>query len=456
MTNSIMWFRRDLRLADNHALAAAIEDARDGGGAVIPLFVLDDALWDASGANRRWFLAGCLAELDAALDGGLVVRHGDPVDVVHGAGPPSTTWPGCSGPRTSASTGGAATATSTEALTADGRELVEADSPWTVPPGRLHTGDGGTFKVYSAYLRAWRQQRLAAARAAAELGADGRRRDVRRRARRAGGHRRPARARRGRRPPGARPVPRAAGSTATPRPATTRRADATSRLSPYLRFGCLHPRQLLRRLDGRNPSHDTFAKELAWRDFYADVLDAWPASAWRSWNPKMAGMDDRPGRRRRRAVRRLVRGADRLPDRRRRDAPARRRGVDAQPAADDHGQLPRQGPPPRLDRRAPGSSWTTSSTATCRPTTTAGSGWPAPAPTPRRTSASSTRPASPRSSTPTATYIRRWVPELADLDDRRVHDPSTAPDGPPAGYPPPIVDHATERAESLRRYQAIR
>ena len=68
-------------------------------------------------------------------------------------------------------------------------------------------------------------------------------------------------------------------------------ADATSRLSPYLRFGCLHPRQLLRRLDGRNPSHDTFAKELAWRDFYADVLDAWPASAWRSWNPKMAGME---------------------------------------------------------------------------------------------------------------------------------------------------------------------
>ena len=82
MTNSIMWFRRDLRLADNHALAAAIEDAQDGGGAVIPLFVLDDALWNPSGANRQWFLAGCLARLDEALDGALVVRRGDPAEVV--------------------------------------------------------------------------------------------------------------------------------------------------------------------------------------------------------------------------------------------------------------------------------------------------------------------------------------------------------------------------------------
>jgi len=61
VTNSIMWFRRDLRLADNHALAAALVDAGDGGGGVIPLFVVDDRLWKPAGVNRRWFLAGCLA-----------------------------------------------------------------------------------------------------------------------------------------------------------------------------------------------------------------------------------------------------------------------------------------------------------------------------------------------------------------------------------------------------------
>src|SRR5215207_6948170 len=82
MTNTIMWFRRDLRLADNHALTAAIADARDGGGAVIPLFVLDDALWEVAGANRRWFLAGALASLSADLGGRLVVRHGDPAAVI--------------------------------------------------------------------------------------------------------------------------------------------------------------------------------------------------------------------------------------------------------------------------------------------------------------------------------------------------------------------------------------
>ena len=76
-----MWFRRDLRLADNHALVAAIEDARDGDGAVIPLFVLDDALVDASGANRRCFLAGAWPS-STPRGVRLVVRHGDPVDVV--------------------------------------------------------------------------------------------------------------------------------------------------------------------------------------------------------------------------------------------------------------------------------------------------------------------------------------------------------------------------------------
>jgi deoxyribodipyrimidine photo-lyase len=57
---------------------------------------------------------------------------------------------------------------------------------------------------------------------------------------------------------------------------------------------------------------------------------------------------------------------------------------------------------------------------------------------------------------PDGTYLRRWIPELADVPDRHVHEPWTAPEGPPAGYPAPIVDHATERDEALARYQAVR
>ena len=62
-------------------------------------------------------------------------------------------------------------------------------------------------------------------------------------------------------------------------------SDATSRLGPYLKFGCLHPRQLLHRLDLDVPGEELFAKQLAWRDFYADVLHAWPESAWRASIP---------------------------------------------------------------------------------------------------------------------------------------------------------------------------
>ena len=53
-------------------------------------------------------------------------------------------------------------------------------------------------------------------------------------------------------------------------------------------------------------------------------------------------------------------------------------------------------------------------------------------------------------------YIRRWVPELRDVPGKAVHEPWTLPGGPPNGYPRPIVDHAAERAEALRRYAAVK
>jgi deoxyribodipyrimidine photo-lyase len=55
---------------------------------------------------------------------------------------------------------------------------------------------------------------------------------------------------------------------------------------------------------------------------------------------------------------------------------------------------------------------------------------------------------------PDGTYVRRWVPELADVPAKVLHEPASAPDGPPRGYPAPIVDHATEREEALARYAA--
>ncbi len=56
---------------------------------------------------------------------------------------------------------------------------------------------------------------------------------------------------------------------------------------------------------------------------------------------------------------------------------------------------------------------------------------------------------------PEGTYIRRFVPELAHLDDRRIHRPWTTPLECPH-YPPPIVDHRNAREHALRAYEAVR
>ena len=78
MSRSIIWFRRDLRLADNAALAAAIRQ-----GEVIPAFVIDPVLLnsDRAGAKRVAWLAANLRELDRSLrqrGSQLIVRRGDP------------------------------------------------------------------------------------------------------------------------------------------------------------------------------------------------------------------------------------------------------------------------------------------------------------------------------------------------------------------------------------------
>ena len=78
MTCSIVWFRRDLRLADNAALAAAIRQ-----GEVIPAFVIDPVLLnsDRVGAKRVAWLAANLRELDRSLrqrGSRLIVRRGEP------------------------------------------------------------------------------------------------------------------------------------------------------------------------------------------------------------------------------------------------------------------------------------------------------------------------------------------------------------------------------------------
>lgn len=56
---------------------------------------------------------------------------------------------------------------------------------------------------------------------------------------------------------------------------------------------------------------------------------------------------------------------------------------------------------------------------------------------------------------PDGAYIRRWVPELADLPDKYLHEPWTAPEK-PENYPDPIGDHSAMRKRALAAYQTIK
>jgi deoxyribodipyrimidine photo-lyase len=62
--------------------------------------------------------------------------------------------------------------------------------------------------------------------------------------------------------------------------------DGCSKLSVYLRFGAIHPRQLLAELES-NADHDIFRSELCWREFYGDVLFHQPHTTWKNLQPKM-------------------------------------------------------------------------------------------------------------------------------------------------------------------------
>lgn len=81
LTTAVVWFRRDLRLADNPAWSAAAQAADH----ILALFVLDPAVLVTAGPRRRDLLLAHLGALDARLraqGAALLVRTGDPVQVV--------------------------------------------------------------------------------------------------------------------------------------------------------------------------------------------------------------------------------------------------------------------------------------------------------------------------------------------------------------------------------------
>lgn len=88
----VVWFKRDLRLHDHAALVGASQQ-----GAILPLYILEPSLWHQPDLSHRHyvFLRECLEDLDAALDGQLVVRVGEAVHVLqqlHATTPITQIW----------------------------------------------------------------------------------------------------------------------------------------------------------------------------------------------------------------------------------------------------------------------------------------------------------------------------------------------------------------------------
>ena len=76
---NVMWFRQDLRLADNPALTNALED-----GKTLPIFILDNvnSKEHINGAASKWWLHHSLGKLNKSLKNKLCFFIGNPIDIL--------------------------------------------------------------------------------------------------------------------------------------------------------------------------------------------------------------------------------------------------------------------------------------------------------------------------------------------------------------------------------------
>jgi deoxyribodipyrimidine photo-lyase len=446
----VTWFRRDLRLADHPALCAAAADDE-----VVGLFVIDPRLWDAAGPVRRAWVAASVRALQDATGGALVVRVGDPATVV----PEVARDAGAKAVHVTAEqtpAGRARDARVAAALAGHGIVGRPDGTPYAVAPGSVLTQSGTAYQVFTPFARAWREHGWDDPVPAPEVSWRRLRGDARATAR--------LDAALAEAPPG---LPEAGEAAAGARwrgfldrdlddydvsrdlPA----ADRTSRMSPYLKVGAVHPRQLLADLRSRRgPGVERFVTELAWREFYADVLWHRPESAWTDLRP-LAIPYDAPG--------------DELGD----ALDAWRTGHTGYPLVDaGMRQLRHEGWMHNRVRMVT-ASFLTKDLHAWWPVgarhfldhlvdgdlASNNHGWQWVAGT-GTDAAPYFRVFNPVSQgkrlDPDGAYVRRWVPELAHLAGAAAHEPWRHADGYARGYPQRIVDHDVERQVALGRYAA--
>ncbi len=470
-STSIVWFRRDLRLADHPALVAAIERS----DAVLPVFVLDEALlrgrWPAP--NRLWFMRESLAELSRALaDRGAALRvlRGRPADVLPAfareAAATDVYWT-----RDATPYGLARDRAVGERLAAAGIAVHAKRGLYVHEPDEVATQDCRPFTVFSPFRRAWEARPRRAVLPAPDRipgrGPAG--------AALAGGRVRPA------------AIPDLGAPTADPSliPAPGEAAararldawvarglngydetrnrldlDGTSRLSQDLRWGLLSPVEVVDRAEGAGEGRRVFVSEVAWREFYAHVLWHHPRvlrepfqaafadlrwrddpAAFEAWREGRTGYPVVDAAMRQLRASGFVHNRGRmiaasflakhlLLDWRLGEAEFMRHLTDGDVASNDGGW-----------------QWTASTGTDPQPYF---------------------RVFNPilqgRRFDPDGDYVRRWVPELAGVRGDAIHEPWTLDEREQAAagvrigvdYPAPIVDHAEARERALAVYGATK
>ncbi|WP_296596397.1 deoxyribodipyrimidine photo-lyase [Phenylobacterium sp.] len=474
----ILWLRRDLRLHDNPAVAAAMAT----GQPVLPVHVRDDedAGGHAPGGASRWWLHGSLESLAAdfeARGNRLVLRTGPAAQVLAQlaaeVGARQVVWTRRYEPWALVQA-----ASVRDRLQAAGASCREGGGGLLHDPAELRTGSGGPYRVFSPFWRALRERLRLPPEAAApahippaakvtsedltDWGLRPTRPDW------AGGLRdawRPGEA--GAASQLARFLDDGLSGYRTQRDIPGR--DGTSRLSPHLHFGEIGPAQIWRAVAGRAMADfgdpwgggaESFLSEIAWREFSQHLLAAFPDLPDKPLRPEFGAMPWRDA-----------------PD----ELAAWTRGRTGFPIVDaGMRQLWRTGWMHNRVRMIvasflvkdllipwqAGEAWFWDTLVDADLASNAAS-W--------QWVAGSGADAAPyfrvfnpvsqgRKFDPDGAYVRRWVPELAGLSDAFIHEPwaaspiERAAAGVTLGldYPNPIVDHAAARVRALAALETSR
>ncbi len=275
----VMWFRRDLRLGDNRALQRAV--ALADGDAVHAFFGFSAPLMAKGSPKRISYMVQALISLDRSLGNSLNFSYGDPAeDVARFAGSVGATTVVAT--RDFSSLGCERDRRAGALLASQGIDFQLGDSPYLVAPGKIARETGQWYRVFTPYyngvlshgfqaplgvpLLALAPRRLMDAKAQRAL-------DV---------------------PPqfdlGAFPASEEAalrrlgefldhGAASYKLDRNDPFLDGTSRLSPAIRFGVIHPRQIAQAAIGV-PGGEEVLRQVIWRDFFAQVGYSSPLSTW--------------------------------------------------------------------------------------------------------------------------------------------------------------------------------